>query len=269
MPDLPALIAKNFIQRRDAKARQGSNGEYYLHTVDPRRRDSERLPWKMSDIKAHLAGEATYGHYLLDSDSQCRLFAFDIDLAEDGYLPTADVSPLEDDLRNFEPCNPREAWRDRKHPARPWMKYQFRMIAEKLAGVASKELELPVAVAYSGYKGVHVYCFHEPMAADLSRKGADLVLETLDEFELYKGSNFYRHTDSDAYSGYPNLSIEVFPKQTSLEGKDLGNLMRLPLGRNLKAKDPTFFIDCTAPPNELRPTDAEIALSTGNPWKLT
>jgi hypothetical protein len=263
MEDLSVLIAKRFIQRRDAKARQGTNGEYYLHTTDGKR-ESPRVPWKMADIRDHLNGKVTYGHYLLDSESKCRLFAFDIDLMDQGWIPT-EVDEEGGPAKYIE-ASPRAIWQNRKHPGRPWMKYQFRTLAEKIAAVASKDLELPVAVAYSGCKGLHVYCFHEPMDAEKSRKGAELVLETLGEFELFRGSNFYRHSDQDCYTGYPNLSVEVFPKQTSLEGKDLGNLMRLPLGRNLKTTDPTFFVDCTRRPNELLPTDAIRALTTGNPW---
>jgi hypothetical protein len=59
----------------------------------------------------------------------------------------------------------------------------------------------------------------------------------------------------------------VYPKQASLAGKDLGNLLRLPLGRNNKSKDPTFFMDMTAPLAEMRPVDPEWALTTTSPWK--
>jgi hypothetical protein len=60
----------------------------------------------------------------------------------------------------------------------------------------------------------------------------------------------------------------VFPKQDSLAGKDLGNLMRLPLGRNLKnPKDPTFFIDMTTPMGVMSPIDPVYALTTETPWK--
>ena len=263
MADLAVLLAKKFIQRRDVKAKQLSNGEYMPHTHD-NKRTGNRLPWKMHDLEAHLSGEATYGHYMLDTESHCRLFAFDIDLEQVGYLP----STFDEDgvATDFHSCDPRDAWRDRRHPARGWMKVQFRMIAETLAGIASKDLDMPVAVAYSGCKGVHVYCFHEPMSAVDSRDGAQLVLDTSGVFDLMKGKNFYKHKDSDPEMGYPNLSIEVFPKQTDLTDKDLGNLMRMPLGRNLKTPDPTFFVDLTAPFNEMRPGDAESILVSGNPW---
>ena len=270
MEDVATLLAKKFIQRRDVKAVQMPNGEYHPHTANGRW-DGERLPWKMRDIHQHLSREVTYGHYLLDRESNCKLFAFDIDLVnakEPGYLPfkvnTEDPNNIWWD--DFRVCEPRVAWQDRRHPGRVFMKYQFRLMAEKLAAMANKEMGLPVAVAYSGWKGVHVYCFTGSIPASDARDGAQLVLDSLGEFILVEGNNKFKHQDSDPKDGFPNLTIEVFPKQRSLDGKDLGNLMRLPLGRNVKTTDPTFFVDLTRPPIELTPIAAEIALTTDNPW---
>lgn len=264
MGNLPALLVKNFIQRRDVKAVQLSTGDYMPHTVN-NRRDGERIPWRGRDLHEHLMRISSFGHYMLDTESRCKLFAFDIDLEPTGFLP-ASCDVESNWPSDFTEANPREAWRDRRHVARPWLKYQMRMLAGKLAGVAYRELDLKVAVAYSGCKGLHVYCFHEPMAAADSREGAQLVIDTLGELELKKGHNFYKHQDTDPYTGYSNLSVEVFPKQTDLTGKDLGNLMRLPLGINRKTNDPTFFVDLTAAMNELKPGDAETILASGNPW---
>jgi hypothetical protein len=267
MPDLATLIAQRFIQRRDVKAKQLQNGEYNPHT-DTGKHDGARIPWKMHHINDHLSSASTYGHYLLDQDSNCKLFAFDIDLEQTGSLPTAHWAyGVDDPLQvQFASANPREAWRDRRHPGRIWMKYQMRTLAERLAAVANKEMDLPVAVAYSGAKGLHVYCFTGPIKAVDAREGAQLVLDTLGEFDLFKGQHFYRHKDQDPYTGFPNLSVEVYPKQGSLDGKDLGNLMRLPLGRNLKTTDPTFFLDLRTAPSELIPRDAEWSLTTDSPW---
>jgi hypothetical protein len=271
MSDVATLIAQRFIQRRDVKAKQLSNGTYTPdNEYNPATGgfDGPRIPWKMPHLHAHLASTATYGHYLLDQDSNCKLFAFDIDLEKTGFLPTATwVSGMDDPLKvEFQAANPREAWRDRRHPGRPWMKYQLRVIAERLAAVANKEMDLPVAIAYSGAKGLHVYCFTGAIRASDAREGAQLVLDTLGEFDLIKGQHFYRHKNQDPYQGYPNLSVEVYPKQGSLDGKDLGNLMRLPLGRNQKTTDPTFFVDLRAPLNELIPRNSEWSLTTDNPW---
>lgn len=252
------LIAQKFIQRRDVKAIQHHNGSWAPHTANGKV-DGPRLPWKRPDLLAHLAGERTYGHYFLDQDDQCKLFAFDVDLEKS--VPEKDIWQIwEDENGNAYTMDGREAWADRSHPGRPYMKFQFREIAHKLMRGVFETLGLPCAAAYSGGKGIHVYAFTGVISAAEAREGAQIVLDTLGGFEATRGTNFFKH------SKWPNLSIEVFPKQASLDGKDLGNLMRLPLGRNLKSKDPTFFIDMTSPMAELRPVDPEWALTTANPW---
>src|SRR6478609_5755993 len=78
---MATVIAKKFIQRRDAKARQKDNGDYApVADWNPDGTRGDLHPWKMSDIEEHLAGTQTYGHYLVDTADQCKLFAFDIDL---------------------------------------------------------------------------------------------------------------------------------------------------------------------------------------------
>lgn len=261
--EIATLLAQKFIARRDAKAIQMANGEYHLHTVDGKR-DSARLPWKMGDLRAHLAGEHTYGHYLLSEDNQCKLFAFDIDLEKQGWLPTGA------DWTDFEPdADLRARWLDRKAGLqRSWMKYQFKRMAHMLAKAVVEELGIPTAVAYSGGKGVHVYGLTGLMPAAEVREAAEIVLDTLGCFKLIKGEHFFKHENEDPEEGFPNLSIEVFPKQKSLEGKagGLGNLMRLPLGRNKKSKDPTFFIDMRSPLADMVKRDAMEALSIKEPW---
>lgn len=273
--ELADLFAKRFIARRDVKAVQRPNGEY---VVDTRYPDPERLPWKRSDILAHIAGEKTYGHYLLNSDDTCKLFAFDVDLIKNepakgiiGHWPNMQgVDPLAihgDDAILVEDFDPREAWQDRRHPGRPWLKYQMRMLGGMLAHTIKNTLDVECAVAYTGAKGIHVYGFTGLVPAQVARDGATLVLEELGCFEATRGTNFYKHTNPDPVDGYQNFTIEVFPKQDSLDGKDLGNLMRLPLGRNLKSKDPTFFVDLTKPMGELSPhRDPVGLLTTGNAW---
>ena len=65
-----------------------------------------------------------------------------------------------------------------------------------------------------------------------------------------------------------NLTVEIFPKQASMKDKDLGNMVRLPLGRNKKnPKDPCFFIDQTLACTELKPhPDPVHLLESGNPF---
>lgn len=258
--EIATLLAQKFISRRDAKAIQMSNGDYRLHTADGKR-EGPRLGWKMGDIRAHISGERTYGHYILGTDDQCKLFAFDIDLEKTGFVP---VGPEWTDFRSIEDL--RGEWLNRRSPYRSWLKYQFRNLGERLARGIHRELEIPTTVAYSGGKGVHVYGFTGLMAAADVREGANIVLEALGEFELAKGQHFYKHSDTDPESGFPNLSIEVFPKQQSLDGKDLGNLMRLPLGKNMKSTDPTFFLDLRAPQGEMQQRDAIEALTATDAW---
>lgn len=281
------LIAKKFIQRRDVKAMQTASGAYIPVTEY---KDGPRIPWRMRDLQAHLAGEVSYGHYLLDADDKCKLFAFDIDIEKmkkdtDGNPTWWGSYPTFPDMTNYPGApggedeyfrantvvtgfDPYAAWRDRAHPGRKWLKYQMRMIADTLARIIYEELQLPVAVAYSGNKGLHVYGFTGTTSAAEVREAADTVLALAGCFEPLKGKNFFRHTNSDPIEGFPNLSVEVFPKQISLEGKDLGNLMRLPLGKNIKSNDPTFFVDQRLPMTHLLPHPDPVALlEGGNPWE--
>lgn len=292
MHDLAGLLAKKFIARTDVKAVQTNSGEYmpvqhcpvchrgFCSHDEPKVREG----WKRSDVNAHLEKQKTYGHYLLNHEDQCKLFAFDIDLDKPGLWDKLDESivprypfpydsaaafagqDLHTEIREFDP---REAWLDRAHPARAWMKFQLKTVAHTLARVIQTELEIPVACAYTGAKGLHVYGFTGLMSAKDVREGAQIVIDSMSDTALgpllaIKGDCFFRFENQDPISGQPNLTIELFPKQDSLDGKDLGNLMRLPLGKNLKnEKDPTFFIDMTQSLDDLRPIDPVHAL-TGN-----
>jgi hypothetical protein len=253
------LLANRFIARPDVKAVQFKDGSWAPHT-DSGKRNGRRLPWKRPDLLAHLQGRATYGHYLLSTENQCKLFAFDVDL--DQAEPDKDIWQVwEDEHGTAISMSAREAWQDRSHPGRAYMKLQFKEIANKLMRGIYENLGIPCAAAYSGSKGIHVYGFTGLMPASDVRAGAEIVLDTIGGFSTSRGTNFYKHEQ------YPNMTTEIFPKQTDLNGKDLGNLMRLPLGRNLKSPDPTFFIDMTSPLADMRPVDPEFALTTANPWK--
>lgn len=262
------LFASRFIARRDVKAVQHSDGSWSPHTRTGKR-DGERLPWSREDLLAHLTGSRTYGHYLLSADSHCKLFAFDVDLEKSGQVPLrlADPSSSEEEIAAWtegtwtECSDLRGEWQNRASNLRPYFKLQFKELAHKLLRGVYENLGIPCAAAYSGGKGIHVYGFTGLASAQDARDGAEIVLDALGGFTATRGTNFFCH------ERFPNLSIEIFPKQSSLDGKDLGNLMRLPLGKNLKSKDPTFFIDMTSPMSEMRPVDPIWALTTDNPWK--
>jgi hypothetical protein len=132
------------------------------------------------------------------------------------------------------------------------------LIAQELVD-GIEALGLPWAVAYSGSKGVHVYGFTGKLPAADVREAARIVLDGMGHWQPRKagGDNFFECLDKDPMFGFPEFSIEVFPKQDSLDGKDLGNLMRLPLGRNIKSADRPFFMDITGQnPYELVEADA-------------
>lgn len=256
MDTIARLYASKFIARPGVKAEQQGNGAYY--PVDEK--------FTMQDLRDHLNGTRTYGHYLIDPDSdQCKFFAFDIDFEVSGTLPQSDPDGIGSDVASA--VNPRVCWRDRSHPARNFMKSQLMHVAGLLASKAHRELDLPVAIAYSGYKGVHVYCFTGPIVTSKAREGAQLVME-LAGGVLHKGNNFYHLPGDETF--LENLSIEIFPKQETIGDKKYGNLMRLPLGVNRKApSDPTFFIDLTQPPAAMAPVKTESVvqyLENGDPW---
>lgn len=281
--DLVPLIARRFIKRRDVFAEQTPDGAY-RPVLDGYQ--GPRIPIKGRHLLDHLNGTKTYGHYLLDTDDTCKLFAFDIDLEKNE--PATDSNPGfqgtwverpdigtwtgDDDAwwaaQVVHPCNPREDWKDRRFPGRAWLKLQMRFLSAMLARGIKDELDIPVAVAYTGAKGLHVYGFTGSMPATTVRDGAQVVLDALGCFVPHRGQHFFKHANQDPILGYANFTIEVFPKQVSLDGKDLGNLMRLPLGRNQKnPKDPTFFVDMRAPMDSLVPHDDVVSLlETGNPW---
>jgi hypothetical protein len=269
---LEDLFAAKFIARTDAKAIQYPGGSWSPHNeynTETRKHDGPRIPWRREDLDAHLSGERTFGHYLLSSDSKAKLFAFDCDWEKTGWLPTLPLA-TEDEVawkESFIETNPREMWLQRGFTGRDFMKLQMKQLAHKLLRSIIEELKLPCAAAYSGGKGFHVYAFTGLMDAWEVREGAHIVLESIGEFEPLRGENFFKHKDDDPVNGFKNFSIELFPKQDSLDGKDLGNLMRLPLGVNLKApKEPTFFINMNTPLAELSPMDAATALQIENPW---
>lgn len=272
--ELSVLFAKRFIQRRDVKAIQFSSGGYSPDRELEKLGKHAPVGWEMHHLRQHLEGTATYGHYLLDQTDQCRVFALDIDLQKTGYyvpIPTWSENISEDDWeKKTEPiaCNLREIWADRTQiEARNWLKYQMKSLAHKFTSIIHEQLNLPCAAAYSGNKGIHIYGFTGPLPASEVREAALFVLDFTDEWELSRGQHIYSHKISEPELGFQNFTIEVYPKQSSLEGKDLGNLLRLPLGKNLKSTDPTFFIDLTSPLGVLRPhADPVKLLETGNPY---
>jgi len=287
--EIAKLFAKNFIARPDVRATQRADGAYQPavdRTADGTAVITPDSGFGMKHLLAHINSDATYGHYLLNKDDQCKLFVFDIDLDKpDPQHPETYeqlVLPVDCDsdgvYKNFFPTNPREDWLNRSLGLqRQYLKTQMRMLAEKLASAVSRELEIPVAATYTGNKGVHVYGFTGLMPAKDVRDGAQMILDNLGCFAPSRGNNFFKHKIVNAHNGtideelsYQCMTVEVFPKQVALEKKGFGNLCRLPLGRNLKNPlDPTFFLDFRTNygSQALTPRDALDALTTTNYWK--
>lgn len=256
-------IAVKFIERRDVKAVQQRSG-IYIPVVD---KDDNRLKFTRSDLEEHVAGTKSFGHYLISPEGNCRLFAYDIDLAKSWQPATPDEPdpPLETwTPKGVLSVSPREILKDATHAARPRLITELRCVAEGLAARVQRVLDIPVAIAFSGSKGLHVYGFTGSAPAFEVRNAAMDVMKSYGVFAPVRGDNFYRHTNPPQW-GFPNVEIELFPKQGSLEGKDLGNLMRLPLGRNRKGSE-AFFIDPNAPHDQLVPLDPARALSGDDLW---
>lgn len=251
---LDVLIPKRFISRRDVKAVQHKDGSY----------TPEREKWKMSDVKAHLSGDRSLGHYLMGEDGTVKLWAFDIDLKKTGLW--MNITKEDELLGGGQECNPRELWHQTDHPSREYFTTLLRCMAEGLAIRANRLCngEYPIAIAYSGNKGLHVYGFTGPVPADEARAEATEVLKSFNCFEPSRGTNFWVHTGDAGYA--KNLEIEIFPKQDNLDGKELGNLMRLPLGINAKSGQEAFFIDTRCGYNQLKKYDPMKALNGEYEW---
>lgn len=267
--ELETALGKRFIQRRDAKAIQGNNGAYYVHTQDMKDPKAPRIGWRMQDLRDHTRGVQSYGHYLVGQDGLTKLFAFDLDLTKEGYW--IDLQSGEGFVEGAQPCNPREVWLQKDHPGRQFLTIALRTMAESIAMKAKTmyEDDIHVALAYSGSKGLHVYGFlPEAIPAADARAAAHDVLKNMNEpdgtrsWALIKGENFYGATRGEK----KNVEIEVFPKQDNLDGKDLGNLMRLPLGVNRKSGHRSFFLDCRCGYDQLRMMDPLDVLNGELPW---
>lgn len=273
MPDdeLAVLLGKRFIERRDVKAIQFSGG-YAPVRACTRNRESgvyacgtddcqHFVGWKMSDLRQHVEGTQSFGHYMVSPEGQTKLFAFDLDLKKEGYYIEFEEDKV---LGGGTPCNPRELWQTQPdHPACEYFRMQLRCLAEGLAMRVHHMFdgEFPVAIAYSGGKGLHVYGFTGSVSAKEARQTALEVLRNKGGFVPIKGENFWQHD-----THFNNIEIEVFPKQESLEGKDFGNLMRLPLGKNLKTGQRSYFLDCRCQYTEFREMNPMDALGGELPW---
>lgn len=265
------LIGERFIARKDVKAIERSDGAWNPVT-DTGKSDGKRLPFSVKDFQDHFAGKRTLGHYLVAPDNTCKLFAFDIDLDKDGWwidtTSTSDDGDLASLLKDGIKCNPRSVWAAQDPPeAVAYFTTTLRGLADGLAAATHRLFggDVHVAIANSGGKGLHVYGFTGSMpAADVREYARAVLMEFGGIFEPQRGDNFWKHT---AQGAYRNLTIEIFPKQDNLDGKDLGNLMRLPLGVNRKTGRRGHFITSNASYARLIEMDPMRALTGDLPWE--
>lgn len=252
------LLATTFIVRKDVKAVQHRGGAY----------TPEHEKWSMRDLRSHVEGTRSFGHYMLSQDSTCKLLAFDIDLEKSGrWLELADGEYSDEAILVHNDFNPREVWKPLDEPAgregsaSVYFTSVLLQTARLLASEVRSLLGIPAAIAYSGNKGLHVYGYTGEIPAAEAREAALMVLAEKDRFYASRGSVFFKSRDED----FESVSVEAFPKQDTLDGKDLGNLMRLPLGVNFKSGNRAFFIDTEAAGAVIRPTaDPVKAMTEGN-----
>ena len=222
--ELVRELGSRFIARKDVKAFQRNDGAWF----------PDRNPFTMQDFRDHLAGTKTLGHYLLDENSNCKLFAFDIDLVKHGQNcpgPGCKGCPVDFLGMEIDPETGnvilngleysrlvRDAFKNPgEYECYETLVINLRCMADGLARMIHRKYGIPVAIAKSGSKGLHVYGFTGEMPAEVQKQLALDLLTGTGAFEAVRGDNFWKHSSS-----YPMLEIEVFPKQTSLDGKDLG-----------------------------------------------
>lgn len=246
---IAALLNDRFINRHDAKAWQ--KGEGYL---------ADKTELTLSDIEAHLSGDRTLGHYIVNPTTQeCKVVVFDIDLAKTGQIGGENGELVQ--------IKPREVFADVGHPERLSMLATLKLNAY---GIASRlhrkygDCGL-VASTFSGSKGMHVYLLlDEPALAVSARQVAGEVLESLN-FAPSRGDNFWE-TTADAPR---NVCIEVFPKQDQVDPDAFGNLVRLPLGINQKSGKAGAFIRLDDQPTKMTRLDPTSVLQDRMlPWAI-
>jgi hypothetical protein len=246
------LIGRRFISHGENYAEQYSNGAYSPIVGALTR----------SALADHLHGVRSYGHYLVSKEDDCvKLVAFDLDLRKE---------PVEIDGHVCD--NPREALADPEHPDREVLVLQLRMLAHhfsyRMRDIAADEkLQIKVAAAFSGSKGIHVYgWFRERYPAGKAIRFGHITLASFKhrgclDFITVRGKSTFRNE-----LGFPAVDIEIYPKQRSVQDKTHGNLMRLPLGKNRKTNGDSFFLKPMAfdgDEYQFVPMDALQALEQG------
>lgn len=228
--EIGRLIGNRLIARKDVKALQTPEKGYVRINQ----------PFKRRDMQEHLAGKKSWGHYLLNTDNTTKVFAFDIDVDEElrHVVTGRDDHPLY-----------YQTW-DHLHTVAVGLGSR----TKRMAG----DLGVTTVLSYGGGKGLHVLGIWEnPVPASESRMIAEAILGSFNCFHPHRGDIFWKHNEY-----YPELTIEVFPKQTEIASGGFGNLMRLPLGRNPKTGKEAFLVKPGS--TFLQPDDPIGALREGS-----
>jgi RNA-directed DNA polymerase len=154
------------------------------------------------ELKNHLEGKKTLGLYLLDDEDRVSLAVIDIDISQKAVL---EYATDEQESKMLQRLTHHDAIR--------------------IASVCD-DLELPVLIEDSGYKGRHLWFFFDsPVAAKLARSLLKFIAER---------------------AGKPSSGIhwEIFPNCDRLKGKEYGPLIKLPLGIHKRTNaDVSFSIE--------------------------
>ena len=230
-----ALMGKLFINRSDVKAiyRADRAGRWHWTAV--------REKYRMADFIRHLtSGEACLGTYLLTSASRCKFLAFDLDLAKSGkFWPIITGDSMADmwvDLEVREGNLESSLHLDWNH-AHAWARLILLEGIRDIRQQIRQQLQVENTLTVITGGGAHVFLpLPELMDAALVR---DIGHAILGEIPAAR----QRSTAFFDYGAMNEVSIEIFPKQDSLDGKDLGNLIRLPFGWHHEAGIRTYAID--------------------------
>lgn len=237
------MLGDLLIARKDVKAVEFSDGTGWR---------PDESPFTIGDFRAHIAGKRTLGTYMVGSDSRVKFFALDIDLLKDGkegpyYLLDEDDSDpttttrVDGVLQIDEPqIGPIEsALHDPDAPAYRWVRVVLRAQIDAFQGIVREQFGLESLAVLTG-GGAHVLVpLPEPTHAKRIRSDViDVMRQT--GFTEFRGKNFFVSEGSDPNTA--TTTIEIFPKQDDMEGKNFGNLIRLPLGIHRRTGVRTVFV---------------------------
>lgn len=168
-----------------------------------------RNPLRKEDICAHFKGETTLGLYLMRSDNTVKVAVIDIDISK------KTMETIQGKNSVFSP--------------------EWQSLARQDAGKIVdflKNLDIPVYMEVSGWKGLHCWIFFE---------------QPIRAFEV---RNFLKEVIRKVDAPPPGLHREIFPKQDEVDKEGLGCLIKLPLGIHKLTHNRCLFVDFEGKPYE-------------------